>query len=184
MHGGISPDLTSLEQIKAVKRPLEVGDTGIMCDILWSDPDDDVEGWDENERGVSYVFGPKIVTKFLKKHDLDLICRAHQVSVIPNTKLISFRWSKMDMNSSPNDSLLRYFQRRTTVTSSITLVLWWVSTRIWCVPFRYWSRKTFDYVLIFLFFTLFILIGFFTNFKYSKSEFWRIIILIFKHISI
>ncbi len=79
MHGGISPDLTSLEQIKAVKRPLEVGDTGIMCDILWSDPDDDVEGWDENERGVSYVFGPKIVTKFLKKHDLDLICRAHQV---------------------------------------------------------------------------------------------------------
>ena len=50
-----------------------------MCDILWSDPDDDVEGWDENERGVSYIFGPKIVTKFLKKHDLDLICRAHQV---------------------------------------------------------------------------------------------------------
>jgi len=43
MHGGISPDLTSLEQIKAVKRPLEVGETGIMCDILWADPDDDVE---------------------------------------------------------------------------------------------------------------------------------------------
>ena len=50
-----------------------------MCDILWSDPDDDIEGWDDNERGVSFVFGPKIVTKFLKKHDLDLICRAHQV---------------------------------------------------------------------------------------------------------
>jgi serine/threonine-protein phosphatase PP1 catalytic subunit len=53
-----------------------------MCDILWSDPDEDVEGWDENERGVSFVFGPKIVTKFLKKHDLDLICRAHQVILI------------------------------------------------------------------------------------------------------
>ena len=77
MHGGISPDLTSLEQLKSVKRPLEIGDSGLMCDILWSDPDDDVEGWDENERGVSYIFGPKIVTKFLKKHDLDLICRAH-----------------------------------------------------------------------------------------------------------
>ena len=50
-----------------------------MCDILWSDPDDDIDGWDDNERGVSYIFGPKIVTQFLKKHDLDLICRAHQV---------------------------------------------------------------------------------------------------------
>ena len=77
MHGGISPDLTSLEQVKAVKRPLEVGDQGLICDILWSDPDDDVDGWDDNERGVSYIFGQKIVTKFLKKHDLDLICRAH-----------------------------------------------------------------------------------------------------------
>ena len=77
MHGGISPDLTSLEQVKSVKRPLEIGDEGLMCDILWSDPDDEVEGWDDNERGVSYIFGTKIVTKFLKKHDLDLICRAH-----------------------------------------------------------------------------------------------------------
>ena len=36
-------------------------------------------GWGENERGVSYTFGRDVVTKFLKKHDLDLICRAHQV---------------------------------------------------------------------------------------------------------
>ena len=77
MHGGISPDLTSLEQVKAVKRPLEVGDQGLIFDILWSDPDEDVDGWEDNERGVSYIFGQKIVTKFLKKHDLDLICRAH-----------------------------------------------------------------------------------------------------------
>jgi serine/threonine-protein phosphatase PP1 catalytic subunit len=79
MHGGISPDLKSLQQIRDVKRPLDVGDSGLMCDILWSDPDDDIDGWDDNERGVSYIFGPKIVTQFLKKHDLDLICRAHQV---------------------------------------------------------------------------------------------------------
>lgn len=36
-------------------------------------------GWGENDRGVSYTFGPDIVAKFLHKHDLDLICRAHQV---------------------------------------------------------------------------------------------------------
>ena len=50
-----------------------------MCDILWSDPDEDEEAWGPNDRGVSVVFGPREVTKFLKKFDLDLICRAHQV---------------------------------------------------------------------------------------------------------
>ena len=38
-------------------------------------------GWGENDRGVSFTFGPEIVSKFLTKHDLDLICRAHQVRV-------------------------------------------------------------------------------------------------------
>ena len=37
------------------------------------------QGWGENDRGVSYTFGPDSVTEFLQKHDLDLICRAHQV---------------------------------------------------------------------------------------------------------
>jgi serine/threonine-protein phosphatase PP1 catalytic subunit len=79
MHGGISPELSSFEQINKLQRPAEVPESGLMCDLLWADPDKDVAGWEENERGVSYVFGPEIVTIFLKKHDLDLICRAHQV---------------------------------------------------------------------------------------------------------
>lgn len=53
---------------------------GLLCDLLWSDPDKDVQGWGENDRGVSFTFGPDIVSKFLAKHDLDLICRAHQVN--------------------------------------------------------------------------------------------------------
>ena len=44
-----------------------------------SDPDKDVTGWGENDRGVSFTFGPDVVAKFLNRHDLDLICRAHQV---------------------------------------------------------------------------------------------------------
>ena len=36
------------------------------------------QGWGENDRGVSYTFGPDCVADFLQKHDLDLICRAHQ----------------------------------------------------------------------------------------------------------
>jgi len=60
-------------------RPTDVPDTGLLCDLLWSDPDRDVQGWGENDRGVSFIFGAEIVQVFLKKHDLDLVCRAHQV---------------------------------------------------------------------------------------------------------
>ena len=47
--------------------------------MLWADPDKDVNGWGENDRGVSYTFGADAVSEFLQRHDLDLICRAHQV---------------------------------------------------------------------------------------------------------
>ena len=35
--------------------------------------------WGESERGVSFVFGQEIISTFLRKNELDLICRAHQV---------------------------------------------------------------------------------------------------------
>jgi serine/threonine-protein phosphatase PP1 catalytic subunit len=79
MHGGLSPELKSLKQIHQIARPLEVPDTGLLCDLLWSDPDKDVLGWEENERGVSYVFGTNVISSFLEQNDMDLICRAHQV---------------------------------------------------------------------------------------------------------
>lgn len=80
MHGGLSPDLNTLDQIKRIIRPTDVPDQGLLCDLLWSDPDPEVQGWADNERGVSSTFGSDIVTQFLKKQELDLICRAHQVT--------------------------------------------------------------------------------------------------------
>ncbi|KAG1415853.1 hypothetical protein G6F57_023795 [Rhizopus arrhizus] len=56
MHGGLSPDLQSFEQIRRVMRPTDVPDTGLLCDLLWSDPDKDIVGWSENDRGVSFTF--------------------------------------------------------------------------------------------------------------------------------
>ena len=44
-----------------------------------SHPDDDIHGWGENERGVSFIFGSDVVKKFCAKHEIDLVCRAHQV---------------------------------------------------------------------------------------------------------
>ncbi len=63
-------------------------EAGILCDLLWSDPAADnspftlnvvPKRWGENDRGVSYVFGEKVVKDFQEKHDLDLIVRGHQV---------------------------------------------------------------------------------------------------------
>lgn len=60
-------------------RPTDVTDQGLLCDLLWSDPNKDVLGWGKNVRGVSFTFGAEVVAEFFHKHDLDLICRAHQV---------------------------------------------------------------------------------------------------------
>ncbi|CAN1729241.1 Serine/threonine-protein phosphatase PP1 [Linum perenne] len=79
MHGGLSPDLHHMDQIRNLARPTDVPDTGLLCDLLWSDPSKDVQGWGMNDRGVSFTFGHDKVTEFLQKHDLDLVCRAHQV---------------------------------------------------------------------------------------------------------
>lgn len=79
MHGGLSPELNNMEQIRSIMRPMDVPEAGLVCDLLWSDPDKDVQGWGENERGVSFTFGSDVVGGFLKRQELDLICRAHQV---------------------------------------------------------------------------------------------------------
>ncbi|CAE7262551.1 bimG [Symbiodinium sp. CCMP2592] len=79
MHGGLSPEISNTDQIKKLVRPTDVPDTGLICDLLWADPDKDIAGWAENDRGVSFIFGPDVVTSFLQKHDMDLVCRAHQV---------------------------------------------------------------------------------------------------------
>ncbi|XP_062507485.1 serine/threonine-protein phosphatase PP1-gamma catalytic subunit-like isoform X3 [Corticium candelabrum] len=79
MHGGLSPDLKDLNQIREIERPLDVPDCGLICDLLWSDPDDDITGWGENDRGVSYCFGGDVVVEFLEKHKFSVIARAHQV---------------------------------------------------------------------------------------------------------
>ncbi|CAN8308227.1 unnamed protein product [Cochlearia groenlandica] len=79
MHGGLSPDLKSLDDIRRIPRPVDVPDEGVLCDLLWADPDREIQGWGENDRGVSYTFGADKVAEFLQTHNLDLICRAHQV---------------------------------------------------------------------------------------------------------
>lgn len=79
MHGGLSPHLTSLDQIRDMERPMEIPDDGLLCDLVWSDPDSSIEGWGSSDRGVSCTFGADKLIEFLEKNELDLICRGHQV---------------------------------------------------------------------------------------------------------
>jgi serine/threonine-protein phosphatase PP1 catalytic subunit len=81
VHGGLSPELKDLKQLCDIDRNtlFKIPDKGLVCDLLWSDPDKHEIGWGKNERGCSYTFGPKIVEDFCEKHQFDLVCRAHQV---------------------------------------------------------------------------------------------------------
>eukprot|EP00759_Apiculatamorpha_spiralis_P032441 PhF_6_TR33856/c0_g1_i4/m.49665/K06269/PPP1C; serine/threonine-protein phosphatase PP1 catalytic subunit len=76
-HGGLSPEF-SFDEIRKIQRPTDVPDHGLMCDLLWSDPDPSIEGWGLNDRGVSYVFGIDIIDAFCSANDIELIVRSHQ----------------------------------------------------------------------------------------------------------
>jgi len=78
VHGGISPDIQSLEEIKSIERPFDVPDFGFVCDFLWADPDPDVEEWEDNQRGISFSFGLKPLISFMKQFCFSLVVRGHQ----------------------------------------------------------------------------------------------------------
>ncbi|KAJ3324763.1 protein phosphatase type 2A [Boothiomyces sp. JEL0866] len=78
MHGGLSPSLDTLDQIRSLDRFQELPGDGPMSDLCWSDPDERC-GWGISPRGAGYTFGEDISEAFLQNNGLSLIARAHQL---------------------------------------------------------------------------------------------------------
>jgi len=77
-HGGLSPNIDMLDDVRKLDRIQEVPHEGPMCDLLWSDPDDRL-GWGVSPRGAGYTFGQDISEKFNQVNGLSVIARAHQL---------------------------------------------------------------------------------------------------------
>jgi serine/threonine-protein phosphatase 2B catalytic subunit len=85
VHGGIGPN-TSLETVAELDRKCEPPKEGVICDLLWSDPEVDKKGVDDSElflpnikRGCSCKYSYSGACKFLQKNDFLAIIRAHEV---------------------------------------------------------------------------------------------------------
>lgn len=78
VHGGLSPEIRTVDQIRVVARAQEIPHEGAFCDLVWSDPED-VETWAVSPRGAGWLFGDKVAMEFNHVNGLKLIARAHQL---------------------------------------------------------------------------------------------------------
>jgi serine/threonine-protein phosphatase 6 catalytic subunit len=78
VHGGLSPEIKTIDQIRVIDRKVEIPHEGAFCDMMWSDPDD-IETWSLCPRGAGWLFGSRVTDEFNYINGLALICRAHQL---------------------------------------------------------------------------------------------------------
>lgn len=80
MHGGISPNLNSMNVLRRITLPTKVAhDDKLTLDLLWADPKADTRNFIFNDtRDCSWFFGADTVVKLCEKLQLDLIVRGHQ----------------------------------------------------------------------------------------------------------
>lgn len=78
VHGGLSPDIRTIDQIRVIERNCEIPHEGPFCDLMWSDPEE-IETWAVSPRGAGWLFGSRVTSEFNHINNLELVCRAHQL---------------------------------------------------------------------------------------------------------
>mmetsp|Transcript_11754 Transcript_11754/g.36512 ORF Transcript_11754/g.36512 Transcript_11754/m.36512 type:complete len:309 (-) Transcript_11754:94-1020(-) len=78
VHGGLSPSIRRLDQMRLIDRRMEIPTEGPFSDIVWSDPDSP-RGFLISPRGAGVLYGPNVTREFMHLNGLTLIARAHQL---------------------------------------------------------------------------------------------------------
>ncbi|TQS37364.1 hypothetical protein Golomagni_02165 [Golovinomyces magnicellulatus] len=100
VHGGLSPEIRTVDQLRVIARAQEIPHEGAFCDLVWSDPEN-VETWAVSPRGAGWLFGDKVATEFNYVNGLRYIARAHQL-VNEGYKFHFSRKSVVTVWSAPN----------------------------------------------------------------------------------
>eukprot|EP00746_Dinoflagellata_sp_MGD_P010019 gnl/MRDRNA2_/MRDRNA2_120562_c0_seq1.p1 gnl/MRDRNA2_/MRDRNA2_120562_c0~~gnl/MRDRNA2_/MRDRNA2_120562_c0_seq1.p1 ORF type:complete len:307 (-),score=56.43 gnl/MRDRNA2_/MRDRNA2_120562_c0_seq1:14-934(-) len=101
IHGGLSPAINSVDEVRKLERKLEIPHEGGLSDMLWSDPAENNEDpWTKNPRGTGFIFGQDALETFLHHNDMQLLARSHQL-VMEGYKW-SFDDSLITVWSAPN----------------------------------------------------------------------------------
>ncbi|KAF8804628.1 serine/threonine-protein phosphatase 2B catalytic subunit A1 [Phlegmacium glaucopus] len=151
IHGGLSPELNTLDDLRNIDRFREPPTHGLMCDILWADPVEDfgtekiTDSFVHNHvRGCSYFFTYQAACQFLERNNLLSIIRAHEAQdagyrMYRKTKTTGFP-SVMTIFSAPN--YLDVYNNKAAVLKYESNVM--NIRQFNCTPHPYWLPNFMD----------------------------------------
>lgn len=78
VHGGISPELKTLNEFNNLKKIKNIQENKIISDILWSDPKRLKEQFKRNSRGSGVFYNEEALSLFLQNNSLKCLIRSHE----------------------------------------------------------------------------------------------------------
>lgn len=88
VHGGLGPAVRTVESIREIKRPYVLTDQDPMYDIVWADPQKNIEDWGNGRRSTSCSFGETPLLEFFERSNITAMIRGHEC--VPEGYLYSF----------------------------------------------------------------------------------------------